>query len=87
MAGAEVLSGAAGGRHQPFYYVLVDMANRPNQMTYVAQENIIPLRVDAPCNVPAPRPINHPDVKPFTFHPSWLCWISYDLLGVCECSY
>jgi hypothetical protein len=56
--------GAAGGRHQPFCYVLVDMGDRPNQTTYVAQENIIALQADmqAMPNLP-PRPVNHPDVS------------------------
>lgn len=27
----------AGGRHQPFYHVLVDSRHRPGQTTYVAQ--------------------------------------------------
>lgn len=31
----------AGGRHQPYYHVLVDHRDRPFQSTYVAQENIV----------------------------------------------
>lgn len=30
-----------GGRHQPYYHVLVDHRDRPFQSTYVAQENIV----------------------------------------------
>ena len=33
--------GDAGGRHQPYYHVLVDHRDRPFQSTYVAQENIV----------------------------------------------
>ena len=32
---------SAGGRHQPYYHVLVDHRDRPFQSTYVAQENIV----------------------------------------------
>ncbi len=40
------------------------MGDRPNQTTYVAQENIIALQADmqAMPNLP-PRPVNHPDVS------------------------
>lgn len=30
----------AGGRHQPFYHVLVDPSDRGGQQTYVAEDNI-----------------------------------------------
>lgn len=46
------------GRHQPFYHVLVDDRWRPGgQTTYVAQENIMPMR--------APREVSHPLVPRF----------------------
>lgn len=31
----------AGGRHQPFYHVLVDPSDRGGQQTYVAEDNIL----------------------------------------------
>jgi hemimethylated DNA binding protein len=34
----------SGGASQPFYHVLVDVRDRPSQVTYVAQENIEVLR-------------------------------------------
>mmetsp|Transcript_33932 Transcript_33932/g.56093 ORF Transcript_33932/g.56093 Transcript_33932/m.56093 type:complete len:441 (+) Transcript_33932:115-1437(+) len=41
------------GRNQPFYHVLPDIRDRPGaQVTYVAQENVLP---DTP-----PEPLNHP---------------------------
>ena len=41
------------GRHQPFYHVLADSRDRPGaQITYVAQENVVP---DTPS-----EPIQHP---------------------------
>ena len=49
----------AGGRHQPFYNVAVDMQDRPHQCTYVAQENIL---IVPPCCADFPG-IDHPDVR------------------------
>ena len=44
------------GRNQPFYHVLPDTRDRPGaQLTYVAQENILP---DTP-----PEPLQHPMVS------------------------
>ena len=46
----------ANGPDQPFYHVLVDVRDRPGgQITYVAQENIVPSRT--PC------PVDHPLVS------------------------
>ena len=43
-----------GGRSQPFYRVLVDVRDRPFQLTYVAQCNVEPL-------LPAAR-VRNPEV-------------------------
>ena len=49
----EVRDAAAGGRHQPYYHVLVDHRDRPFQSTYVAQENIVRPPLAASPSTPA----------------------------------
>ena len=44
---------SAGGRHQPYYHVLVDHRDRPFQSTYVAQENIVRPTPDPTPSAPA----------------------------------
>jgi len=44
---------SAGGRHQPYYHVLVDHRDRPFQSTYVAQENIVRPMPDPTPSTPA----------------------------------
>ncbi len=57
-----VASALAGGRHQPFYHVLVDIGSRPNQSTYVAQENIERFADMPLARMGSPSAINHPEV-------------------------
>ena len=48
---------SAGGRHQPYYHVLVDHRDRPFQSTYVAQENIVrPTPTPTPSTPATSRP-------------------------------
>ncbi|KAK9903275.1 hypothetical protein WJX75_001714 [Coccomyxa subellipsoidea] len=51
-----------GGRNQPFYHVLVDIGSRPNQSTYVAQENINRYADMPIARAVHPEAINHPEV-------------------------
>ena len=55
-------SACAGGRNQPFYHVLVDIGSRPNQSTYVAQENISRFSDMPIARTGYPEAINHPEV-------------------------